>query len=183
MPTSCAAFGCTNNSKRDRRVTFHRFPSNLKRRTEWLKYVNRDNFFPGLHTFICSKHFEESCFDRTGQTVRLRENAVPTIFVYPDNMLEKIAHQKAAEEDLLITLSTETDKQTIPFVDHNYCLPSPEKIKKKICELERKLDIAHKKIKIYQQQERRIKRNSSEENSVSCTLNDLTGMKGSWGLH
>ncbi|XP_069613512.1 THAP domain-containing protein 2-like [Ranitomeya imitator] len=90
MPTTCAAFGCSNNSKRDIHVTFHRFPSNPERRIQWLNLVNRENFSPSLHTFLCSKHFEESCFDRTGQTVRLRTNAVPTIFIYPDHMVEKI---------------------------------------------------------------------------------------------
>ncbi|XP_063809854.1 THAP domain-containing protein 2-like isoform X2 [Pseudophryne corroboree] len=89
MPTTCAAFGCTNNSKRDNWVTFHRFPSNPERRKQWLNLMNRENFCPGLHTFLCSRHFEESCFDRTGQTVRLRVNAVPTIFIYPEHMIEK----------------------------------------------------------------------------------------------
>ncbi|KAM4795911.1 THAP domain-containing protein 2-like [Rhinophrynus dorsalis] len=169
MPTSCAAFGCTNNAKRDKSVSFHRFPSNIKRRTEWLKYVNRENFFPGFNTFLCSKHFEESCFDRTGQTVRLRENAVPTIFIYPDQMLEKIALLKATsnlntEGDAPGPSNQETKKQTDSHTDHTYCLPSSAAIKKKICELEKKLEIAHKKIKLYQQRERRVKMKYAEEN-------------------
>ncbi|KAM4702317.1 THAP domain-containing protein 2 [Discoglossus pictus] len=185
MPTTCAAFGCTNNSKKDSQVTFHRFPSNPKRRAEWLKHINRESFFPGIHTFLCSKHFEESCFDRTGQTVRLRVNAVPTIFIYPDHMLEKISLLKKAnltkpEEELPSTCNTETQKQTDLCPDHTYCLPSPAEIKRKICELERKLEIAHKKIKIYQQRERRVKTKCSGENVNSSVMNEAVGEKASW---
>ncbi|XP_053310879.1 THAP domain-containing protein 2-like [Spea bombifrons] len=183
MPTTCAASGCNSNSKKDNRVTFHRFPSNIKRRTEWLKYVNRDNFVPGLHTFLCSKHFEETYFDRTGQTVRLRANAVPTIFIYPNHMLEKIALLKnttvtETEEDPPTKPSTDAHKQTEIPTDHSYCLPSAEKIKMKIYELERKLEIAHKKIKIYQQRERRGKRKASEEN-----VNNASRENDSWVVH
>ncbi|XP_075051117.1 THAP domain-containing protein 2-like [Mixophyes fleayi] len=169
MPTTCAAFGCSNNSKRDDRVTFHRFPSNPERRKQWVNLCNRENFFPGLHTFLCAKHFEESCFDRTGQTVRLRANAVPTIFIYPDHMLEKIdfmkktAMTKSVEEASPQCIAA-TDKQTDSPCDHSYCLPSPVEIKRKIWALEKKLEIAHKKIKIYQQRERRVKRNHLSEN-------------------
>ncbi|XP_071992319.1 THAP domain-containing protein 2-like isoform X1 [Engystomops pustulosus] len=162
MPTTCAAFGCSNNSKRDNQVTFHRFPSNPERRKQWLNLVNRDNFSPSLHTFLCSKHFEESCFDRTGQTVRLRANAVPTIFIYPGHMVEKIALTRASimrlEEKLSSGFVTDTQKNSSSPSDHSYCLPKPAEIKRKMWDLERKLEIAYKKIKIYQQRERRGKR-------------------------
>ncbi|MEE6469765.1 hypothetical protein FKM82_008761 [Ascaphus truei] len=186
MPTTCAAFGCTNNSKRNSHVTFHRFPSNLKRRTEWLQHVNRENFSPSLHTFLCSKHFEEPCFDRTGQTVRLRVDAVPTIFIYPQHMLEKVSLlQKTkdvkVEKEPSTNCSTDTQQQTDSCTDHNYCLPSPAAIKRKFCELERKLEIAHKKIKIYQQRERRVKRKCSTENIInSSLLEETAGEKSSW---
>ncbi|KAM4045761.1 THAP domain-containing protein 2-like [Anomaloglossus baeobatrachus] len=165
MPTTCAAWWCSNNSKRDLHVTFHRFPSNPERRKQWLNLVNRENFSPSLHTFLCSKHFEESCFDRTGQTVRLRTNAVPTIFIYPGHMVEKIALKEAtitkAEEKLPHGSVTAIMKNSAFLGDHSYCLPTPAEIKKKIWDLERKLEAAHKKIKIYQQKERRGKRKGS----------------------
>ncbi|XP_066432204.1 THAP domain-containing protein 2-like [Eleutherodactylus coqui] len=165
MPTTCAAFGCSNNSKRDNQVTFHRFPSNPERRKQWLNLVNRENFSPSLHTFLCSKHFEESCFDRTGQTVRLRTNAVPTIFIYPDHMVAKIALKKAINvkpEEKQSSRST-TDINSVPPGDHSYCLPKAAEVKRKIWDLERKLEIAHKKIKIYQQRERRGRRKGMTE--------------------
>ncbi|KAI2567044.1 hypothetical protein G5576_008088, partial [Homo sapiens] len=56
------------------------FPLDPKRRKEWVRLVRRKNFVPGKHTFLCSKHFEASCFDLTGQTRRLKMDAVPTIF-------------------------------------------------------------------------------------------------------
>ncbi|KAE8625029.1 hypothetical protein XENTR_v10006134 [Xenopus tropicalis] len=185
MPTTCAASECKNNSKKDSQVTFHRFPADPKRRAEWLKHLNRENFFPTLHTFLCSKHFEESCFDRTGQTVRLRANAVPTIFIYPEHMKEKISCLKvtsiAKPEEHLPQPRAISQKQTDSFPDHNYCLPSPAAIKKKICELERKLEIAHKKIKIYQQRERRVKRKCSGENVDGSELKEADG-KTSWDV-
>lgn len=170
MPTTCAAFGCSNNSKRDSHVTFHRFPSNPERRKLWQSLLNREHFTPSLHTFLCSKHFDEACFDRTGQTVRLRVNAAPTIFIYPDHMLEKIALIKKAATTKLSQqppplYPPDSQKQTATHYDHAYCLPSPAEIKKKIWELEKKLELAHKKIKIYQQRERRVK--------GKCLLEDI----------
>ncbi|KAM5179433.1 THAP domain-containing protein 2-like [Mantella aurantiaca] len=171
MPTTCAAFGCSNNSKRDSHVTFHRFPSNPERRKLWLSLLNREQFTPSLHTFLCSKHFDEACFDRTGQTVRLRVNALPTIFFYPEHMLEKIAHVKKATTTKLEQqpppLNPDSQKHTATPCDHAYCLPSAAEIKKKIWDLEKKLELAHKKIKIYQQRERRVKGKSLLEDSNS----------------
>ncbi|XP_075709022.1 THAP domain-containing protein 2-like [Rhinoderma darwinii] len=168
MPTTCVAFGCSNNSKRGNLVTFHRFPANPERRKQWLNLMNREYFSPSLHTFLCSRHFDESCFDRTGQTVRLRTNAVPTIFIYPDHMVEKIALKKAAitksEEKPSPGSATAIQKYSASHGDHSYCLPRPAEIKKKIWDLERKLEIAHKKIKIYQQRERRGRRKGLSEN-------------------
>ncbi|GCC29250.1 hypothetical protein chiPu_0007688 [Chiloscyllium punctatum] len=86
MPTSCAAYGCTAVYRKNTNTSFHRFPSNPWRRTEWIRLVRRENFKPSKHTFLCSKHFEQTCFDRTGQTRRLREDAVPTIFDFPPHM-------------------------------------------------------------------------------------------------
>ncbi|KAM3933867.1 THAP domain-containing protein 2-like [Leptodactylus fuscus] len=177
MPTSCAAFGCSNNSKRDHQVTFHRFPSNPERRKQWLNLVNRENFSPSLHTFLCSNHFEESCFDRTGQTVRLRTNAVPTIFIYPHHMVEKIALTQSTiikaekpEEKPPPGLASDIQKGLAFHGDHSYCLPKPDEIKRKIWDLERKLEIAHKKIKIYQQRERRGRKKSLTENTTDPVL-------------
>ncbi|XP_056665285.1 sushi repeat-containing protein SRPX2 isoform X2 [Monodelphis domestica] len=80
MPTNCAAAGCPATYNKHVNISFHRFPQEPKRRREWVRLLRRDNFVPGKHAFLCSRHFEASCFDLTGQTRRLRGDAVPTLF-------------------------------------------------------------------------------------------------------
>ncbi|XP_078739214.1 uncharacterized protein LOC144952600 [Lampetra fluviatilis] len=83
MPTTCAAFGCKSVVSKNNDISFHRFPLDPLRRREWVRRVRRINFVPSRHTSLCSKHFHSSCFDRTGQTTRLRDNSLPSIFSFP----------------------------------------------------------------------------------------------------
>jgi len=77
---TCSVLGCGRRCKK-RGVTFHRFPlSKPELVAQWVSNMRRGNWLPGIHSCICSLHFEESCFDRTGQTVRLRSGCAPTIF-------------------------------------------------------------------------------------------------------
>ncbi|XP_046387681.1 uncharacterized protein LOC124157189 isoform X1 [Ischnura elegans] len=81
MVMSCCAVNCKQYYLKGSRVTFHCFPLNEERRKKWLKNVRRKNFVPGKYTKICSKHFEESCFDREKFGGHwLKATAVPTIF-------------------------------------------------------------------------------------------------------
>jgi hypothetical protein len=59
------------------------------RRQEWLKQMNQPSFEPNKKHVLCSDHFTEDCFDRTGQTVRLRSTAVPTLFFSSPVTLDK----------------------------------------------------------------------------------------------
>nr|XP_054773380.1 THAP domain-containing protein 2-like [Lytechinus pictus] len=86
MP-SCAAINYTNRLVKGSGKTFHKFPkagsAHLK---EWLVKMKRDKWTPSKYATLCSDHFEAECFDRTGQTTRLRYGAVPTIFNFPDHL-------------------------------------------------------------------------------------------------
>ncbi|KAK7476706.1 hypothetical protein BaRGS_00032043 [Batillaria attramentaria] len=82
MSSCCVAFGCSNR-KIAKGKSFHRFPKDEARRNQWIVALRRENFKPSEYSRICSDHFEEACFDRTGQTIRLRDTAVPTIFNFP----------------------------------------------------------------------------------------------------
>ena len=56
------------------------FPTNHTRRREWCIKLRRQDFTVKARTLLCSDHFLEKFFDRTGQTVRLKDDAVPTVF-------------------------------------------------------------------------------------------------------
>ncbi|MBN3280180.1 THAP2 protein, partial [Polyodon spathula] len=88
MPATCVAINCSEERSKDtakRGITFHSFPKDPLRRKLWKAAVRRRTpdkklWEPGKNSFLCSKHFKPETFDRTGQTVRLRDHAVPTEF-------------------------------------------------------------------------------------------------------
>ncbi|KAL1446909.1 hypothetical protein WDU94_007611, partial [Cyamophila willieti] len=81
---TCAAFGCSNSTKsKDKKsgVTFHSFPQNQERRTEWIRALKRESWSPSAYSRVCSSHFKEEDIDRTSLSyVRIREHGVPSIF-------------------------------------------------------------------------------------------------------
>uniref|UniRef100_A0AAR2L6H4 THAP-type domain-containing protein n=1 Tax=Pygocentrus nattereri TaxID=42514 RepID=A0AAR2L6H4_PYGNA len=61
------------------------FPKDPERRLEWCNAVRMhtsalEPFTLSDNSVLCSKHFTEDMFDRTGQTVRLRDKAIPSVF-------------------------------------------------------------------------------------------------------
>lgn len=75
----------------------HRFPhSQPELLRQWVHNMHREGFVPSKKSVVCSDHFEASCFDRTGQTVRLRAGAVPTLFSLPDHLI-KVSAVKSCE--------------------------------------------------------------------------------------
>ncbi|XP_039604846.1 THAP domain-containing protein 2-like isoform X1 [Polypterus senegalus] len=88
MPARCAAVDCSEERNKDtakRGITFHGFPKDPLRRKQWMVAVSRQTsdkklWEPSKSSVLCSRHFKPEMFDRTGQTVRLREYAVPTEF-------------------------------------------------------------------------------------------------------
>ena len=92
MVTSCVALGCTNRVKSGSGISFHRFPhKNPQLLEKWIKAIRRENWQPTHYSFICSVHFEDSCFVvRPGKIGRhLYEHAVPSIFNFPDDLQKK----------------------------------------------------------------------------------------------
>ncbi|KAJ8399476.1 hypothetical protein AAFF_G00411880 [Aldrovandia affinis] len=61
-----------------------RFPlKQPERLKKWLHVTQRDDWIPTANSYLCSQHFKEDCFDRTGQTIRIKEGAIPTIVLFP----------------------------------------------------------------------------------------------------
>ncbi|KAI2666728.1 THAP domain-containing protein 6 [Labeo rohita] len=89
MPDFCATYGCCNRrclETRTRGITFHLFPKSRERTGKWEVALRRDGFAATDRTLICSEHFKTEDFDRTGQTVRIKDGVVPSIFSFPAHL-------------------------------------------------------------------------------------------------
>uniref|UniRef100_A0A3P8WHW7 Si:ch73-130a3.4 n=1 Tax=Cynoglossus semilaevis TaxID=244447 RepID=A0A3P8WHW7_CYNSE len=85
MPESCSAWGCTNRRTRQNRskgITFHRFPKKKDLRRQWEVAARRQVCSLSKSSVLCSEHFRQEDFDRTGQVVRIREGAKPSVFSF-----------------------------------------------------------------------------------------------------
>lgn len=136
MPTNCAAAGCATTYNKHINISFHRFPLDPKRRKEWIRLLRRKNFVPGKHTFLCSKHFEASCFDLTGQTRRLKMDAVPTIFDFCTHLKSmKLKSRNLLKKNNSCTptgpsnLKSNISSQQV-LLEHSYAFRNPMEAKK-----------------------------------------------------
>ncbi|KAM4625243.1 uncharacterized protein ACJ7VT_003706 [Polymixia lowei] len=84
----CSVYKCTNCCgpvERGLGLTFHKFPvHNPGLLAQWLENLGRPSWHPSLGSSVCSAHFTEDCFDRSGEKVTLRPGAVPSLFLYSD---------------------------------------------------------------------------------------------------
>ncbi|KAM3926482.1 DNA transposase THAP9 [Leptodactylus fuscus] len=163
MPVSCAASGCKSRytlEAREKGITFHRFPrSNPALLDKWCRAMKRatstgELWMPSRYQRLCSLHFQQSCFDTTGQTKRLRDDVIPSIFNFPeDTQKAEVSENKILEtsappsNDVLIVTEVENgapDVVNIPFntdasvyyqaqlQDHLYFIPDIDTLKKKL---------------------------------------------------
>ncbi|XP_008299723.1 THAP domain-containing protein 6-like isoform X2 [Stegastes partitus] len=148
MPDFCAAYGCSNRrgvESRARGITFHLFPKTRERRRKWELALRRKGFAAADRTVLCSEHFRSQDFDRTGQTVRLRDGVVPSIFNFPAHLQKSIAKRttttsRRAEDNLPTGWSQDAPRpdagatgQRGQSTDHLYALPAcPKAIKAKL---------------------------------------------------
>ncbi|XP_061567725.1 uncharacterized protein zgc:153292 [Cololabis saira] len=82
------AYNCENSSDPD--VKFFKFPLyNPRKLKKWLTNMKWMDWTPNRFSVLCINHFEERYIDRTGKSVTLREDAIPTIFSSTDNPQKK----------------------------------------------------------------------------------------------
>ncbi|KAJ4929939.1 hypothetical protein JOQ06_018955, partial [Pogonophryne albipinna] len=70
MPEHCAAYCCANRRtivNRGRGITFHKFPKDKDMRKKWEVALRREGFTASESSVICSEHFKQDEFDRTGK--------------------------------------------------------------------------------------------------------------------
>ncbi|XP_062296778.1 uncharacterized protein LOC134001225 [Scomber scombrus] len=99
----CSVYNCTNCCgpvERGLGLTFHKFPlHNAALLAQWLKAVGRHNWHPRLRSSVCSTHFTEDCFDRSGDKVDIHPDAVPSLLVHDSTTQSKSPNQPAAMEE------------------------------------------------------------------------------------
>ena len=92
----CCAFGCNNQlkNKKEDSITFHRLPGEGRKqvRAQWITVIGRPQKNLPKHVYLCSSHFDPSCFDESANIrykllvfcskKRLEPDAVPTMFTH-----------------------------------------------------------------------------------------------------
>ncbi|XP_038157627.1 THAP domain-containing protein 3-like isoform X2 [Cyprinodon tularosa] len=139
MPDFCAAYGCSNRRSVKTRasgITFHTFPKNGKMRKLWELALRRDSFVATDRTLLCSEHFRSEDFDRTGQTVRLKDGVVPKIFNFPAHLQRLVATRntttsRRVEDNLPMDVSQDVpqpDAEEVGAAVDQLCLEAVDKI-------------------------------------------------------
>ncbi|CAG07219.1 unnamed protein product [Tetraodon nigroviridis] len=69
-----------------------RFPLyNPRKLKKWLANMKLKDWTPSRFSVLCINHFEEQYIDKSGKSVKLREDAVPTIFSSPEDTQKRKA--------------------------------------------------------------------------------------------
>ncbi|KAM7403762.1 hypothetical protein PAMA_004272 [Pampus argenteus] len=96
----CSVYNCSNCCgpvERGLGLTFHKFPlHNPALLAQWLKAVGRHHWHPRLRLSVCSTHFTEDCFDRSGEKVTVHPDAVPSLLVHSDSVTQSSGSNKPA---------------------------------------------------------------------------------------
>ncbi|KAM9356110.1 uncharacterized protein KZ484_014114 isoform 2-T2 [Pholidichthys leucotaenia] len=138
----CIFYGCNASSECDPELTFYKFPREKELRKKWLTMANRDEDSWRQNSYICSRHFEPSCYTLgdDGQ-MKLSPDAIPTVIAFvkeedeePIPPGEDFLNFRALEERLsAAAVASETEDRSELVVaqygelqEHQYCLPSSD---------------------------------------------------------
>ncbi|KAK6174267.1 hypothetical protein SNE40_017579 [Patella caerulea] len=130
--------------------------------SKWLNNIRREQYTPSKTAVLCSNHFEEKFLYKFGRNVTLRENAIPTIFSFPQHLQKtSVTERKTSKtritENKIEKVHTMPEKlESFLNVDHTYCVTESPKTTKRRYEAE--VNHLRKKIKTSHQKSRRLKR-------------------------
>ncbi|KAJ8308985.1 hypothetical protein KUTeg_013859, partial [Tegillarca granosa] len=81
MVKTCCVYKCNNQynaAAKVKGVSFFRFPKDQRKRRAWIKAINRRDWLPNDHSWICSEHFIDGWHGEEPTD----NNYAPTIFAY-----------------------------------------------------------------------------------------------------
>ncbi|XP_032665219.1 THAP domain-containing protein 2-like [Odontomachus brunneus] len=184
MKTCCACGYKLHPEKHD--ISFHKFPKDESLNKAWCSAVGF-NFSSSKTAVLCSQHFVNTCFfyppGGMHQRKHIKKGSVPTIFESQiSNISQKLIKQtplsihdlnkvKNNEKDASVQTVTPPEQFEsfhIRYVgDCNYTdLESPEKAKKMWNVAIRHIEMLQKKMKVIQQQNRRLKKRVTNLKSI-----------------
>ena len=104
----CCAWNCTNQYSNNTDISYHKLPIDKKIAQVWIKNINRTEL--PKQVYLCSQHFEESCFDvshdlkqrllpsaSNRKSRKLVKGAVPSLFAH-----KPVKSRKSSEKRLEI---------------------------------------------------------------------------------
>nr|XP_022287119.1 uncharacterized protein LOC111099903 isoform X3 [Crassostrea virginica] len=93
MVKTCCVYKSNNQfnaSTKEKGISFFRFPKDKRKRRTWIKAVNRDEWTPNDHSWICSEHFVQGWHGDDPED----ENYAPTLFSYKQTVVNKEREQR-----------------------------------------------------------------------------------------
>ena len=85
MPKNCCVYKCYSTSDKNKDLSFHAFPSGEKLRKAWGDRIRREDFEPSVNSYVCSRHFQDSDFNKSGsdrptefQRKKLKRGSIPS---------------------------------------------------------------------------------------------------------
>ncbi|XP_031334154.1 THAP domain-containing protein 1-like [Photinus pyralis] len=128
----CAVYGCKNNSRKTKDISYYRFPKRDDIKSQWINSCSRrDDKINTSSARICSIHFDQDDFHMSlrhklmnylpSNVRRLKENAIPTKHLYKQtrtesksnlerNLRAKKREQKQVVSDLLQEISGNSEE-------------------------------------------------------------------------
>jgi hypothetical protein len=166
---------------------YYRFPvSDPDRLHKWVLATKRDKWVPKATDYLCSKHFDDSCFYHYSTQLRLREDAIPTIFDFPEHLQKAVKPQRRTvmkhshepqqqdaqhHEPCVSAEATSTSSEIVSMNHHNYFIEeSPRGIKRRYDEL---LDTEIKKRQLFSKRIKVMRRNISRKHSKMISVKEI----------
>ncbi|XP_061753943.1 THAP domain-containing protein 6-like isoform X3 [Nerophis ophidion] len=158
------------------------FPTDIKSRKRWESALRREAFMASPSTRLCSQHFRKEDFDRTGQTVRIRDGVIPSVFNFPTHLQRPVATRRSLTSKKANTATSPSpsaycsppvavaEPQNDLSLDHSYALPTcPAAMKAR-------LSTALAKVESLEREKRNAKDRERRAKSALCgLLEDLRG--------
>ncbi|KAG1947263.1 THAP domain-containing protein [Pimephales promelas] len=163
-----------------RPVANFRFPKLKALRKQWEIALRWEGFSASDSSVLCSEHFREQDLDKTGQTVRIREGAKPSVFNFPAHIQRPVSARttktsRRAEESLPVDCSPQVKRpapetRPPPNLDHSYALPAdPTGLKARLSEALARVESLERDMRNVRKREQRAK------TIVLSLLDDLSG--------